>query len=169
MTPREAKVDADRLIVFYGETVGRATVTITPAPAADPGGVTANADRPEGQTPVAQLVLVQRLGENLSRGTKALGEGYTIYPVRIDGLEVDDRTAICGVIEREQAEDQATDGEEPMLLLDRICAAQIGEDVVTVYVTTPTNGQMRERFNADQLGFSAIIIAGLTDAMRQGG
>lgn len=26
MTPREAKLDGDRLIAFYGETVGRATV-----------------------------------------------------------------------------------------------------------------------------------------------
>ncbi|MDF3605254.1 hypothetical protein PE067_03215 [Paracoccus sp. DMF-8] len=48
MTPREAKLDGDRLIVFYGETVGRATVTIAPAPDADPKGENDSADAPEG-------------------------------------------------------------------------------------------------------------------------
>ena len=48
-----------------------------------------------------------------------------------------------------------------------ICASQIGEDVVSVYVTTPTTEQMREKFTIDQLGFAAIVIAALTDTMRE--
>lgn len=167
MTPRDAKVDGDKLIVFYGETVGRATVTIAPALDADPGGFDANADAPEGQTPAAQLVLMQQLGQNLSRGTDALGENYKTNPVRIDGLEVDDKAAMCGIIEREQAADEVDDGKEQMFLLDRVCTAQIDDDVVSVYVTTPINKQMREKFSSDQLGFAAIIIASLTDSMRQ--
>lgn len=167
MTPREAKLDGDRLIVFYGETVGRATVTIAPAPDADPKGENDSADAPEGQTPAAQVVLMQQLGQNLSRGTNALGDGYATGPVRIDGLEVDDKAAICGIIEREEAEDQVAEGKDRMFLLDRICAAQIGEDVVSVYITTPINEQMREKFTSDQLGFAAIVIAALTDTMRE--
>ncbi len=167
MTPREAKLDGDRLIAFYGETVGRATVTIAPAPDADPKGENESADIPEGQTPAAQLVLMQQLGQNLSRGTNALGADYVTGPIRIDGLEVDDKAAICGIIEREQAEDQIADGKEQMFLLDRVCAAQIGEDVVSVYVTTPISEQMREKLASDQLGFAAIVIAALTDTMRE--
>lgn len=74
---------------------------------------------------------------------------------------------ISGVIEREQAAEEVDDGKDQMFLLDRVCAAQIGDDVVTVYVTTPINEKMREKFSSDQLGFAAIIIASLTDSMRQ--
>ncbi|RJE89467.1 hypothetical protein [Paracoccus onubensis] len=167
MTPKEAKMDGDRLIVFYGESIGRATVTIMPAPDADPNSASANAEAPEGQTPAAQLVLTQQLSQNLSRGTNALGDDYKTEPARIDGLEVDDKSAICGIIERRQAEEQVADGKEPMILLDRVCTAQLGDDVVSVYVTTPISENMREKLTKDQLGFSAIVIATLTDEMRQ--
>ncbi|WP_232844860.1 hypothetical protein [Paracoccus onubensis] len=56
----------------------------------------------------------------------------------------DDKAAICGIIEREQDEDQVAAGKELMFLLNRVCAAQIGEDVVAVYVTTPISEFLNE-------------------------
>lgn len=38
---------------------------------------------------------------------------------------------------------------------------------MSVYVTTPTTEQMREKFTIDQLGFAAIVIAALTDTMQE--
>lgn len=88
---------------------------------------------------------MQQLDQKLSRGTNALGAGFTTDPIRVDGVEMDDKAAICGIIERAQAEDQVADGKDQLFLLDRVYAAQIGDDVVSVYVTAPISEQKREK------------------------
>lgn len=164
MTVKSVRQDGDRLIAFYGETVGRATVTVSPSPEADPGGASAAST---GATPSAQRALIQLLDLNLATGTKALGEGYATSTARLDGLKVDQTTALCGLIERSQAEDAIAPGRERMFLLDRLCASQIRQEVVTVHVTTPMTEAMRKKVMSDQLGFSGIVIKVLSEAAKR--
>lgn len=140
MTVKNVRSDDGRLVAFYGETIGRATVTISPSLAADPGGAAATGTSP---TPSAQRALMQLVDQNLATGTRALGEGYATSTVRVDGLEVNGKRALCSLIERSQAEDRVQPGKERIFLLDRICAAQVGEDIVTVHVTTPMTAALR--------------------------
>jgi len=160
MTPKQVREEGGRLVVFYGESVGRATLTVSPAPEADPDG----AEAMEGDTPSAQRVLMQLVESNLAAGTGALGPGYATAPVQVNSLDVDGRKALCALVERSQAEDSVEEGKEQIFLLDRICAAQNGEDVISVSVTTPITEDMRRKITSDQLGFSGILIKVLSEA-----
>nr|WP_162707452.1 hypothetical protein [Brucella anthropi] len=161
MTVKHAKESEGRLIVFYGETVGRATVTIAPALEADT--IKSSSATEMGVTPSAQRSLMQAIDQNLAGGTKALGIGYETSPTKISALDVDGKQAICALIERTQAKSNIASGKKQMFLLDRICTSQIGADTVMVYVTTPINEQMRKKITEDQLGFSAIIVKTLSE------
>ena len=64
MTVKHAKESDGRLLVFYGETVGRATVTIAPALEADT--IKSPSITGMGVTPSAQRSLMQAIDQNLA-------------------------------------------------------------------------------------------------------
>ena len=71
----------DQLVVYYGESIGRATLRVFPAPEADPRGAQSEDPETSGATPAAQRAMLDLLSENLTLGTNALGDGYTTNPV----------------------------------------------------------------------------------------
>src|SRR5690606_34567882 len=83
---------------------------------------------------------------------------FQFSPVRLMGVDVEGTVIACGVVERlETAE--ATDDEEPMKLIDRICTLQNGEDVLALTITTPVRGQqMEQAMSEGQLVFAGTLI-----------
>lgn len=158
----------DELVAYYGETIGRATLRIFPAPAADPGGEHEEEPATSGETPAAQRALLELLTRNLTEGTGALGEGYAtnairLFTVRLDGSDALGGGALaCGFIERAQAEDRVEEGEERMVLSDRICLTQHEDDILAVSITTPHRpNSMRQDMNEAQITFSGLLIGAL--------
>lgn len=159
---------------FYGETIGRATLRIFPAPEADPAGEMAEVPQTAGSTPAAQRAMLDLLSRNLTEGTNALGEGYTTNPVRlfsvsIDGGEGMEGELACGYIERRQDEARASDDDEPMVLSDRICLTQRGEDILAVLITTPhrPDSTPLDVENA-QISFSGLLIGTIVQLATEG-
>jgi len=159
MTVKQATIENGKLIVFYGEGIGRATVTISPRQEADPGSARTTSG---GATPSAQRALFQLMDQNLATGTKALGNGYATSTASLHDMKVDGRkrAAICGLIERSQAKA----GEKQLFLFEHFCASQIGDDIVTVYITTPMPQEARDHVINKQVKFAGIIIWTLHDA-----
>lgn len=158
MALQDAEVRDDLLIAYYGQSVGRATLRIIPAPEIDASGVAGAQPEVTGESAAAQRVLFQLLDQNLAAGTNALREGFQFSPVRLMGVDVEGTVIACGVVERlETAE--ATDDEEPMKLIDRICTLQNGEDVLALTITTPVRGQqMEQAMSEGQLVFAGTLI-----------
>lgn len=158
MALQDAELRGDMLIAYYGQSVGRATLRIIPAPETDASGVAGAEPEVTGESAAAQRVLFQMLDQNLAAGTNALREGFQFSPVRLMGVDVEGTVIACGVVERlETAE--ATDDEEPMKLIDRICTLQNGEDVLALTITTPVRGQqMEQAMSEGQLVFAGTLI-----------
>lgn len=158
MALQDAELRDDLLIAYYGQSVGRATLRIIPAPETDASGVAGAEPEVTGESAAAQRVLFQMLDQNLAAGTNALREGFQFSPVRLMGIDVEGTVIACGVVERlETAE--ATDDEEPMKLIDRICTLQNGEDVLALTITTPVRGQqMEQAMSEGQLVFAGTLI-----------
>lgn len=160
--------DADgEIVAYYGESIGRATLWIVPAPDADPDGHHESEAQLSGETPASQLALADWTSRNLRNGTAALGDGYTLSAVRnvsirLDGHEsIDDVPISCAVIERQQAEDAVEDGKERLDLVDRICTIQNGEDVLITSITTPHNETHQDQVQQQQLMFAGLLLGSL--------
>lgn len=165
MELKEWDITDDKLIAYYGETIGRATLWVIPAPEADPKGAHEQEAQLSGETPASQLVLMERIAKNLREGTGALGDGYAFSAVRTVSIRLDGHDAIddvpisCGVIERHQAED--ADRETRLDLVDRICTIQHGEDVLVSSITTPHDEGQRPQIEQAQLTFTGLLLGAL--------
>lgn len=159
MALQDAELRDDLLIAYYGQSVGRATLRIIPAPEIDASGVAGDEPEVTGESAAAQRVLFQMLDQNLAAGTNALREGFQFSPVRLMGVDVDGTVIACGVVERLDTAEATDDGEAPMKLIDRICTLQNGEDVLALTITTPVRGQqMEQAMSEGQLVFAGTLI-----------
>ncbi|MFD1913782.1 hypothetical protein [Halodurantibacterium flavum] len=163
----------NEFVAYYGETIGRATLRIFPAPGADANGQHAEDPPTSGETPAAQRAMLDLLSRNLSEGTNALGEGYVTNPVRLFMIRIDGGDAMagslaCGYIERTQAEDRVEEGAEPMALSDRICLTQDGDDIVSVSITTPNRPSMPLNVDDAQITFSGLLIGTIIQLASEG-
>ncbi|WP_409700823.1 hypothetical protein [Yoonia sp.] len=161
MELQDWSMDDDILTAFYGETIGRATLRIFPAPQADPAG--AAAGETSGSTPAAQRAMLDLLSRNLDVGTNALGDGYTTNPVRLFSIRLDGGDALegelaCGYIERVQADERADADAGPMSLSDRICVSQHEDDIISVYITTPNRESLPLDVESAQINFAGQLI-----------
>lgn len=163
----------DQLVAYYGETVGRATLRIFPAPEADPRGAQAEDPETSGATPAAQRAMLDLLSENLAVGTNALGDGYTTNPVRLFSINIGGSEAMagelaCGVVERSH-ESEGGD-ERARLLKDRVCLTQNGEDIVAVQITSPSRpGAMASSIDEAQITFSGLLIGTIVQLKAEDG
>lgn len=163
------------LIAYYGETIGRATLRIFPAPAADPNGASETKTVTSGETPAAQKALLDLLSRNLTEGTGALGSNYTTNPIRLFVIEVEGSSELangsvaCGFIERHQSEDQIKNGKK-MVLADRVCLTQHDDDILAVSITTPYYPDTtKQDFNQAQITFSGLLIGNILAALEKNG
>lgn len=156
----EAGMVDDQLVAYYGETIGRATLRIFPAPEADPNGAGAQDGAASGVTPSAQRALFELLAANLAEGTAALGEGYTTEQTRLHQVAANDEagnqtaTLLCGTVARMVAD---TNG-----LLDNICLLQNNGDIIALSITAPhDSGAMRDQLNTAHQLFAVYLIDSL--------
>ncbi|WP_303362432.1 hypothetical protein [Paracoccus sp. (in: a-proteobacteria)] len=155
----------EQLVAYYGETIGRATLRILPAPQADPRGAAGGDPAGTGETPSAQRALFELLAQNLEQGTNALNEGYTTAPVRLRQIEIsgdsdlDGTVLICGMVERQQ---DGGDAGETRGLLDNLCTAQNGSEVIALSITAPySDDEMQQNLSQAHLAFAGMLIGQL--------
>ncbi|WFE75789.1 hypothetical protein [Roseinatronobacter sp. S2] len=104
-----------------------------------------------------------------------MGDGYTTNPVRLFSISIGGGDAMagelaCGVIERSQ-EREGEEGEaETILLSDRVCLTQHGDDIVAVLITSPSRpGTMAANIDDAQITFSGLLIGTIVQAMADDG
>lgn len=166
MKRMEVSEDQGNLIAFYGETIGRATVTIMPAPSPADGESGFDGSVVSGKTVAAQRVLLRAVEQNLEAGTKALGDKYDTSMPRFEPVTMNDEAGkvlmelSCASLLRRNPEG----GAEPVALLDRLCVAAKGDEVILQRVTTPLAMSDTDKVNNEQLAFIGELTDRLTGA-----
>lgn len=165
----ESKTVQGSLVAYYGESIGRATLRIEPIIPADPKGAHESENVRSGTSPTAQRALYQLLDANIEAGTGALGEGYIFHAPRLIAVNIDGNVAdaelSCATVQREQAEDAVSEGNDRLKLVDRICVFQENDVVISTSITTPMNADSDrdEFYQSAHLQFSGYLIGGLID------
>lgn len=155
----DAKAGDNEAQAFYEGPAGRGTVRLMKAPVGDPGGAWTTGDKAlRGDTPAAKLVLMEMMRDNLARGTKALGPNYELQDLKFDSLTMPDFKATCAISVRAQDKSKVESGKKPLFLKERICAGQIGEEMVTTYLTLPTFKAQDKDDNMAQVAFTGEMF-----------
>ncbi|WP_459615849.1 hypothetical protein [Bordetella sp. 2513F-2] len=146
--------EGGKIVAHYGESVGRGTVYLIPAP--DAGS------KFEGPSQLAQLAMLEAAANNIRQGTKALGESYESGVVVASTVKVSSLMLTCSSLERRQREQK-----DPLNLRDLQCFFQISDSIVGIMVTTPFKNAMRQKIADAQLKYVAATALMLSSRERK--
>jgi hypothetical protein len=145
----------NELVVYYGQSAGRATVFIRPL--ASPA--------PDGRGPVAEGQLRQAVETDLKRGAPVLGDTYWTGDPKTHTIDAEGVGLTCRTIERRQG-GEATSPDQ-IRLLNRWCMTVMDNHILAIHLTTPFKEEMADYVDKAQVGFIGQLAVALDRAEGQ--